>query len=485
MVVQPGSLVGVDGQKLSGGQVGISTVPPELVKDMLPPGLLQHTFDITIQAPGVATFSTPAQMTFPNVFGAAPGTKLDFLSFDHTTGMLAIDGKTTVSADGLTATTDPGSGITHPGWHGLTPPGVTASGGWISDANAAEDAPKQAPNLHTDENGNPLPDGVVRQNSAVRLGDVDPTLTDELPNLRDVYRSELGESDYDLTVTSGHRDGDGKSRHDNNTAVDLGTRYSDGDQFDRADFDKVGKDLRDRIKQDLGKDARIGARYPDGTKPDWADFLDPNPYHYHVDLGRKSTFVPVQPKDPPSSVPPAPFVPDYGRITDDAGTLDVRFSVRQGGTFDPVFLPPNALLTLRLYDSRDKTFLERTFWTGSSGGTVSPLRPAAGLQGFAAYVAASDPAAAAEGEDLSVDPEPLEYVIATQDSDHDGLPDLGEGVIGSDPHRADTNGDGVTDGAAVDAGQDPLRGLALATGVVANLPLQGQARAVLEDAAAR
>ena len=40
------------------GQVGISTVPPQLVMDMLPPGLLQHTFDITIQAPGVATFST-------------------------------------------------------------------------------------------------------------------------------------------------------------------------------------------------------------------------------------------------------------------------------------------------------------------------------------------------------------------------------------------------------------------------------------------
>ena len=41
------------------GQVGISTVPPELVRDMLPPGVLQHTFDITIQAPGVAAFNTP------------------------------------------------------------------------------------------------------------------------------------------------------------------------------------------------------------------------------------------------------------------------------------------------------------------------------------------------------------------------------------------------------------------------------------------
>ncbi len=34
-----------------------------------------------------------------------------------------IDGTATVSADGLTATTDPGEGVTAPGWHGLTPPG--------------------------------------------------------------------------------------------------------------------------------------------------------------------------------------------------------------------------------------------------------------------------------------------------------------------------------------------------------------------------
>jgi hypothetical protein len=126
--VQPGSLVGENGQPLATGQVGISTVPPELVRDMLPPGVLQHTFDITVQAPGISNFSTPAPMTFPNVFNAAPGTKLNFLSFDHTTGRLVIEGTATVSEDGLSVTTDPGMGITHPGWHGLTGPGSTLVG---------------------------------------------------------------------------------------------------------------------------------------------------------------------------------------------------------------------------------------------------------------------------------------------------------------------------------------------------------------------
>jgi hypothetical protein len=126
--VAAGSLVGPDGQKMASAQIGISTVPPQLVMDMLPAGVMQHTFDITIQAPGVATFSTPAAMTFPNVFNAPPGTKQDFLSFDHTTGRLVIEGTATVSADGKFVTTDPGTGITHPGWHGLVAPGSTLGG---------------------------------------------------------------------------------------------------------------------------------------------------------------------------------------------------------------------------------------------------------------------------------------------------------------------------------------------------------------------
>ena len=76
-------------------------------------------------------------MTFPNVFDAAPGTQLDVYSFDHTTGGLEINGTATVSADGKTATTDPGSGITHPGWYGVTPPGDCGGDGGPPFASAA------------------------------------------------------------------------------------------------------------------------------------------------------------------------------------------------------------------------------------------------------------------------------------------------------------------------------------------------------------
>lgn len=91
--VQPNSLVGPDGTPLNAAQIGLSTVPPELVMDMLPQGLMQLATTMTIQAPGIATFAFPLTMTFPNVYGAEPGTKLNFYSYDHTTGRLVIEAR--------------------------------------------------------------------------------------------------------------------------------------------------------------------------------------------------------------------------------------------------------------------------------------------------------------------------------------------------------------------------------------------------------
>lgn len=42
--------------------------------------------------------------------------------------------------------------------------------------------------------------------------------------------------------------------------------------------------------------------------------------------------------------------------------------------------------------------------------------------------------------------------VATRDSDHDGLPDWEEALYGTDPHKADTRGLGMTDGEAVAKG---------------------------------
>src|SRR5207244_838287 len=81
----------------------------------------------------------------------APGTKLAVYSFNHTTGMLEITGTATVSADGRTVTTDPDSGITHPGWFGVTPPGDCGNGS----------PPDSPPPARPDDTEEDLPDVVL------------------------------------------------------------------------------------------------------------------------------------------------------------------------------------------------------------------------------------------------------------------------------------------------------------------------------------
>ena len=49
-------------------------------------------------------------------------------------------------------------------------------------------------------------------------------------------------------------------------------------------------------------------------------------------------------------------------------------------------------------------------------------------------------------------------VVTVQDSDHDGLPDDVERRLGSDPNKADTDGDGINDGDALRRGLNPLGG---------------------------
>ncbi len=134
--VQPQSALDSQGQPIPNARVGFSTVPPQLVREMLPEGLMQLSGTLTVQAPGVAAFSPPIKLTFPNIYNAAPGTQLPFYSYDHTTGRLVIEGTTTVSADGRYAVTDPNNGISHPGWFGPTPPGSNAGGGGQTGSDA-------------------------------------------------------------------------------------------------------------------------------------------------------------------------------------------------------------------------------------------------------------------------------------------------------------------------------------------------------------
>lgn len=61
------------------------------------------------------------------------------------------------------------------------------------------------------------------------------------------------------------------------------------------------------------------------------------------------------------------------------------------------------------------------------------------------------------------------------DLDGDGLPDLAEWILGTDPKNPDTDGDGIPDGVEVQHGTDPLSGIPVRTGVIASAPVSAPA----------
>src|SRR5262249_16755501 len=67
------------------------------------------------------------------------------------------------------------------------------------------------------------------------------------------------------------------------------------------------------------------------------------------------------------------------------------------------------------------------------------------------------------------------------DSDHDGLPNDAEFVLGTNPNEFSTAGDGISDGLKLQQGLDSLSGLVFPTGIVASLSLKGEAKGVVAE----
>lgn len=96
-------------------QVHHDDIPMPMPNGAAPP------FSWTLQ-PGGALFDPPAEVTYPNMSGLAPGSASYFLTFDHDTGRFEIVGTGQVSEDGTVVQSDPGSGLTLAGWGCNCPP---------------------------------------------------------------------------------------------------------------------------------------------------------------------------------------------------------------------------------------------------------------------------------------------------------------------------------------------------------------------------
>ncbi|GIW39486.1 MAG: hypothetical protein KatS3mg076_0063 [Candidatus Binatia bacterium] len=124
VTVPAGSLYSESG--LPGGMVGIAPVPPDRMPGPPPLGL-EFPIVITVQSDTGTNFDTPAPVCFPNLplpetgEPLAPGAKSALWSFNHDSGRWELQGSMTVTDDGRLVCTDPGVGISAPGWHGSRP----------------------------------------------------------------------------------------------------------------------------------------------------------------------------------------------------------------------------------------------------------------------------------------------------------------------------------------------------------------------------
>jgi hypothetical protein len=96
-------------------QVHHDDVPMPMPDGAAPP------FAWTLQ-PGGATFDPPITIEYPNMSGLPAGTVAYFLSFNHDTARFEIIASGHVKEDGATIVTDPGAGLTVAGWGGNCPP---------------------------------------------------------------------------------------------------------------------------------------------------------------------------------------------------------------------------------------------------------------------------------------------------------------------------------------------------------------------------
>ena len=133
LTVQPNSVVGANGEPIANPEIGIAPVPVSVVQAALPPGQMQNSFVVSVEAPGATLFTGGASMTLPNMVGLAPGEQTIIFSLNAASGQPVVVGTATASANGQTVTTDPGTLISGPGLYGMTPAGSTGHGG-VGDA---------------------------------------------------------------------------------------------------------------------------------------------------------------------------------------------------------------------------------------------------------------------------------------------------------------------------------------------------------------
>lgn len=135
---------------------------------------------------------------------------------------------------------------------------------------------------------------------------------------------------------------------------------------------------------------------------------------------------------------------------------------------------PETWYHLYYFDPATGDIADRIFQSNSNGFRTEPMqRPvlARGKSGAPQF-------ACSEGQAI---PPPIFVPTDSPDSDGDGLSDLAEWIIGTDPLNPDTDGDGIPDGVEIAQGTNPLDGLPVTVGIVHSVNTGGDARDVVAE----
>lgn len=493
IVVPPNSLFDNDGKR--GGKVGISMVEPARLPEPLPDGL-DHVLDISVQTDGPQNFDVPVPACFPNVPNAdgvtlPPGAKAFLMSFSHDTGKWEPVGGMTVSADGRLVCTDPGVGIRQAGWHGFqSPPPLpmppppppplppppppdpfppcrnTEGGHCRNDCRSQVRGCRHSCDLNLQDTLEGMGAGmedltVSAEEAAGNLGEGDDECYDTCEAYGRICRSNCPS----MPPCSQTAPAEEPSPEERASGILRGIfallrevkAAGSATAEQEAAFRQLWTDLRAIVGT---RPREFWARAIAGTEAVEAQYTYAAP-------DRRLPFVARQSYD--SSVETTRPDPFRGQVIETNVTpqnVVVRGTMEPFGQFqlfppapnqfcrpgpcNPMHVMSNWRLEVFAYDAATRRIGRALgFETSNRFGGTTELNGSFEIFGMTFA--------------------PIEEV-ATEDDDKDGLPNLAEFVLGTNANAADSDNDGISDGAEVDQGLNPLDGRPMATGVIGSVP---------------
>jgi uncharacterized small protein (DUF1192 family) len=537
LMVPANSLYADDGTR--GGMVGIAPVPPDRLPGTLPAGLdlplvitVQTDGPTNFDQPVPVTFpNLPDPKTGRSL---PPGAKTAIWSFNHDSGRWEIAGPATISADGRWAVSDPGTGIRAPGWHGTNPLCRATGGGLTEDRDACATERSLMYSGFVQSSFGLL---ITPVESIPLLGDAISTGfnflgagADCLLNHGDRMACAAGFAQAGHMSLIGFLGGPvGDFASDALLVADASARviaYENCMNHEEAlkvlrsrgatlqkDIIEKSRQMQDlvtgdpvwsnaepgglRAREFVWQEIMEAAGDGDLTEDEEREIVDDETRVLPPDLTEEDIEELIDRIQDILENGMAPV--EVEQIRTVARELqDTYLQSRADGWRTPFFIryeflpqiqreqqqaianarPIKTRVIYRLIN-RSTGFIQRG--STSSQGTfdllVGPdtsfsidyLNPETGETGRSSFTTGGP------GSTISIPPSPLIPVSVYNDTDNDNLNDLAEAIIGTDGQDADTDDDGILDGAEVSQGGNPLGGLQVRTGIISTADTPGLA----------